>query len=287
MSQLQSRGGSFISTPLHIQALTSMDHPVNSGQTLSTMVTNIKFFSYMFSFLLSFTLARMFSHLPYWRYIVALSISGMIGTLLNTVETSILIPEDNIAAFRASVVFSETCWFVNEISVILISYLKCMPLLVVTPRIQKHVVTFMYIFCPLLLALRLFILGQRFKQGQSWNRPIEVAQRPYFCALAIADLCFGCIFAYFIMRYYRNPNRTEMSLDMVSNSTDEMLTILRASSNARLLIVNLIMLLLTVAFFTIDTPVGKFLLDLTTCFKFNFGTFFLIDLIFMRQQRML
>jgi hypothetical protein len=270
------------------------DNAVNSGQELPTMVTNIKFFSYMFSTLLCLMVVRMYWRLPYWRYITAVSLFGMMGTLLNTVETSVLIPRGKLSLFRVSVLFSESFWFTNELSVVLISYMRCKPLLIVAPLTAERVRWMMYIICPVLLGLRIYILTLRFIRGQSWDETIAKAHRPYFSALASVDLLFSSVFAFFIW----NHTRIKEELDSHSQNSDlqqtglplhkradEMMLILQISSSMRLLIVNVIMILVAVSFFASATPGGAYLVDLSSCFKFNFGTFFLIDLIFMRQQR--
>lgn len=63
--------------------------PLNQGQQLGTMVTNVKFFSYMFSFLLACMLMCSHWQSVYWRYIVLKLCRGH----LNTIETSVLLPE--------------------------------------------------------------------------------------------------------------------------------------------------------------------------------------------------
>jgi hypothetical protein len=256
---------------------------VNSGQTLAEMVTNVKFFSYLFSSLLTLMLLRLYWRFPYWQCVLALSLTGMLGTFLETLQTSVLIPQGYTTLFRVSVIVSECCWFINEASVVIISYLRSLPLLIFAPFVQKCVKYAVWVICPIILALRMYVCALRFARVQSVDHKIGGAQRPYFLVLAITELCFSALFIYYIIQYHRIRKQLDLSVEVETPRKDRTLLLLQISSAGRLLLVNVIMILLAAAFFLEGTSTGAYLLDITACFKFNFGTFFLVDLILLRQ----
>ncbi|KAI8907784.1 hypothetical protein DFJ77DRAFT_475306 [Powellomyces hirtus] len=134
----------------------------------------------------------------------------------------------------------------------------------------------MWLLCPILFLLRVYVWYTRFTRNQSWDTHIEVAHRPYTMGLAVVDLGFTLLFGHFIWQHYKVAA-------MAGDATMSMRNAVKTSSCARLLIVNLVMVITAVVSCFSSTRAGAWILDITACFKFNFGTFFLVDLVFMRE----
>ncbi len=231
---------------------------------------------YMFGFLITVTLSSKYWRLLYWRYIIALTFSGMAATLLNTCETSLWIPQKHVRSFRTSVVFSECFWFINEITVILISYMRVKVVILSGHRVRYAYWT-MCLVCPTLFFLRSYVSYTRFERVQSWDEVIAVNHLPYTFALAFVDLAYAMLFGYLIFRHFKSNSEIDVANGTVARK-------LKVSTSTRLLIVNMTMVLTAIAGFWQYTTIGAFILNVTACFKFNFGTFFCIDMIFMRTR---
>jgi hypothetical protein len=110
---------------------------------------------------------------------------------------------------------------------------------------------------------------------------IAVNHLPYTFALAFIDLAFAGLFGYLILLYFKKMSGG-ISLGELH---DELGQKLKVSASIRLLVVNMIMVVTAISGFWQYTAFGTFILNLTACFKFNFGTFFCIDMIFLHKKR--
>ncbi len=246
---------------------------VNRPSDLMTSFIQVKSFSYMLSLIFCLGIVQLFGTSLIWRLIIAINLTGFIGTLLETIEYN-LINDEKYLIFRILVIFSEILWIINETSPILISYLKLQAMYIVDENRRKLKYTILSVIVSLVL-LRIWIIVTRILTNALWNDRVAQSHTAYFAMLGVSDLILAILYTHLIY--------THFSGDIGARSGNVGLA-LKIASCIRILTINVMMCVLSVSFFVIDTYVGNFIFQLVCCFKYNISTIFLIDLILAKSQ---